>query len=83
MPEGNLNGWSTEATIHGTLKDESCGKKTSVLVYLELKGELGVRGEGGLQAALSLRKFVSQNAVKLLVIIPDFCVTNCELFTVR
>jgi hypothetical protein len=49
VPEGNFNGWSTEATIHGTLKDESCGKKSAVLVYLELKDEFGVRGEGGLR----------------------------------
>lgn len=61
VPEGNSNGWSsTEGTIHITLKDESCGKKTAVLVYLELGDELGVRGEGGLRAALSLRKFVSE-----------------------
>jgi hypothetical protein len=72
VPEGDFNRWSTEGAIHGTVKDESCGKKTAVLVYLELKDELGVRGEGGLQAALSLRKLVSQNAVKLSVIIPDF-----------
>ena len=48
------------------------GKKSAVLTYLELKDELGMRGEGGLQAALSLRKFVSQDAVKLSVIIPEF-----------
>jgi hypothetical protein len=72
VPEGNSNGWSAEGTIHGTIKDDSSGKKTAVLVYLELKDGLGVRGEGGLQAALSLRKFVSQNTVKLPVIIPDF-----------
>ncbi len=39
VPEGNFNGWSTEGTIHETLKDESCGKKTAVLAYLELKDE--------------------------------------------
>ena len=31
---------SAEGTIHGTLQDESCGKKTTVLVHLELKDEL-------------------------------------------
>jgi hypothetical protein len=67
VPEGNFNGWSTEETIHETLKDETCGKKTAALVYLGLKDEFGVREEGGLQAALSLRKFISQNTVKLPV----------------
>jgi hypothetical protein len=52
--EGNFNGWSTEGTIHGTLNDESCRKKTAVLVYMELKDELGLCGEGGLQAALPM-----------------------------
>jgi len=72
VPEGNPNRLSAEGTIHGALKDESCGKKTAILVYLELEDERGVCGEGGLQAALSLRKIVSQNTVKLPVIIPDF-----------
>lgn len=72
VPEGNVNGWSTKGTIHETLKDESFGKKIAVLVYLELKDKPGVSGDGGLQAALSLRKFVSQNSVKSPVIIPDF-----------
>ena len=49
VPETGFNGRSesTEGTIHGTVKDESCGKKSAVLTYLELKGELGMRGEGG------------------------------------
>ncbi|KAI0270891.1 hypothetical protein BGY98DRAFT_1009087 [Russula aff. rugulosa BPL654] len=64
VPERYFNGRSEsmEGTIHGTVKDESCGKKSAVLAYLELKDEVGMRGEGGLQAALSLRKFVSQDA---------------------
>jgi hypothetical protein len=70
VPEGNHNATSTEGTINGTLKDVSCGKKTAVLVYLELENELGF-GEGGLQASLSLRKLVCQNAVKLPAMIPD------------
>jgi hypothetical protein len=74
VPERDFNGRSEsmEGTIHGTVKDESCGKKSAVLAYLELKDKVGMRGEGGLQAALSLRKFVSQDAVKLSVIIPEF-----------
>jgi len=72
VPEGNFNGPSTEGTIHGSLKDEYCGKKTAVLVYMELEVERGVRGGSGLQAALSLRKILSQNAVKLPETIPDF-----------
>ena len=78
VPDGNFNEWpeSTEGTIHGTLKDEFRGKKTAVLVYLELKVGLG---EGGLQAALSLRKFVSRDAVMLSLVLPDFLAltANC------
>ena len=74
VPKGNSSGWSEfmEGTIHVTLKDESCGKKTTVLVFLEFKDGLGLHGEGGLQAILSLCKFVSQNAIKLPVIILNF-----------
>jgi hypothetical protein len=41
------------------------------VAYVELKDELGVRGDGGLQAALSLRKYVVQEHVELLVITLD------------
>jgi hypothetical protein len=34
---------------------------------MELKNELGLRGDGGFQAALSLRKNISLEGVKLLV----------------
>ena len=44
------------------------GNKTAVVAYVELKNELGIHGDGGLQAALSLRKYVAQENVELLVI---------------
>ncbi len=52
-----------DAAICETLEDDSCGKKAGVVAYLELKNELGLRGEAGLQAALSLRKYVCQKDV--------------------
>ena len=52
-----------------------------ILVYLELKDELG---EVGLKAELSLRKFVSQDAVKLPVIAPQLLTFyHWKVFTVR
>jgi hypothetical protein len=43
----------------------------AVVAYVELKNERGIRGDGGLQAALSLRKYVAQEHVKLPVITLD------------
>jgi len=60
-----------DGAICETLEDVSYGKKTAVVAYLELKNELGLRGEAGLQAALSLRKHVSQKNVRLSVITID------------
>jgi hypothetical protein len=60
-----------DGAILETLEDVSYGKKTAVVAYLELKNELGLRGEAGLQAALSLRKHVSQKNVTLSVIVID------------
>ncbi len=57
-----------DGAICETLEDVSHGKKAAVVAYLELKNELGLRGEAGLQAALSLRKHVSQKNVRLSVI---------------
>jgi hypothetical protein len=57
-----------DAAVCETLEDVSCGKKDAVVAYLELKNELGLRGEAGLQAALSLRKHVSQKNVRLPVV---------------
>ncbi len=42
----------------------------AVVAYVELKNELGIRGDGGLQGALSLRKYVAQEHVESLVITP-------------
>jgi hypothetical protein len=39
--------------------------KKAVVAYVELKNELGVRGDGGLQGALSFRKYVAGKDVKL------------------
>lgn len=62
-----------DGAICETLEDVSCGKKAAVVAYLELKNELGLRGEAGLQAALSLRKYVSQKDVRLLITIDLPC----------
>lgn len=56
-----------DCAVLETLEDISYGKKTAVVVYLELKNELGLGGEAELQAALSLRKHVSQKNVTLSV----------------
>jgi hypothetical protein len=60
-----------DAAVCETLEDDSCGKKAAVVAYLELKNELGLRGEAGLQAALSLRKYVCQKDVSLSLIAID------------
>jgi len=60
-----------DGAICETLADASCGKKAAVVAYLELKNELGLRGEAGLQAGLSLRKHVSQKHVRLSVVTLD------------
>jgi hypothetical protein len=71
--EDKSNRLTTEGdgAICETLEDVSYGKKTAVVAYLELKNELGLRGDAGLQAALSLRKHVSQKNVRLFVVIID------------
>jgi len=73
VSEEKSNRLTTEgdAAICETLEDVSYGKKAAVVAYLELKNELGLRGEAGLQAALSLRKHVSQKNVRLSVITFD------------
>ena len=53
-----------DALFHAEIEDTTFGKKKAVAVYLELENELGVRGDGGLQAALSLRKHITQEDVK-------------------
>ena len=65
--DGKSNRLTTEGdgAICETLEDVSCGEKAAVVAYLELKNELGLRGEAGLQAALSLRKYISQKDVRL------------------
>jgi hypothetical protein len=44
---------------------------TAAVAYVLLKNELGIGGDGALQAALSLRKYVAREQVELLVITPD------------
>jgi hypothetical protein len=60
-----------DAIVSKPIENEYFGKKRAAVAYLELKNELGVRGDGGLQAALSLRKYVAQEHVELLVITLD------------
>ena len=68
--DGKSNRLTTEGdgAICETLGDVSYGEKTAVVAYLELKNELGLGGEAGLQAALSLRKHLSQKNVRLSMI---------------
>lgn len=55
-----------DAVVRGPIEHESFVNKTVVLACVELKNELGIRGDGGLQAALSLRRYVAQEHVNLL-----------------
>ena len=63
------NGKPTEAgaIVRKPIENRHFNDKTAVVAYVELKNELGVRGDGGLQAALSFRKYVVQEHVELLV----------------
>lgn len=85
VPEENSNRKSAEgdALVRETIKDEMFGEKKAVLVYIELKNELGMRGDGGLQAALSLRKHIAQKGVKLSMLTLIFYVTDFESAIVR
>jgi hypothetical protein len=68
--------------VQETIQDETFGKK-AVVTYMELKNELGICGDGGLQAALSLRKHVAQKGVKLSMLTLAFYVTDLESAIVR
>ncbi len=61
-PVGKSNRLTTEAgaAICENLEDVSYGENVAVVAYLDLKNELGLRGQAGLRAALSLRKHVSE-----------------------
>jgi hypothetical protein len=74
---------TTEADAVVRKPIENFGNKSAVVAYVELKNELGVRGDGGLQAALSLRKYVVQEHVELLVITLDPRVADLKSFTVQ
>ena len=71
--EDTSNRLTTEGdgAICETLVDVTYGEKTAVVAYLEFKNELGLGGEAGLQAALSLRKHLCQKNVRLSVITID------------
>jgi hypothetical protein len=73
--KGETNKTCTEgdAAIRMTLQDQSHGTKVAVVAYIEFKNELGLRGEGGLQGALSLRKHVAHKDVRLLGLLLTFC----------
>lgn len=49
-----------DAAIRVTLQDQSLGTKQAIVAYIEFKNEIGSHGDGGLQGALSLRKYMSQ-----------------------
>ena len=85
VPGGSSNRKSAEgdALVQETIQDEIFGKKKAVVVYIELKNELGICGDGGLQAALSLRKHVAQKAVKLSILTLACHVTDLEWVIVR
>jgi hypothetical protein len=85
VPEENFNRKSADgvALVQETMQDEIFGKNKAVVVYMELKNELGIRGDGGLQAALSLRKHVAQKAVKLFMLTLTFYVTDLKWAIVR
>jgi len=72
VPDVKSKRKSTEAdaVVQEPIKDETFGKKKAVLAYIELKNELG-SGDGGLQAALSLRKHIAQKAVESFMITLD------------
>jgi hypothetical protein len=72
-----------DALVLETIRDKTYGEKKAVITYMELKNELGIRGDGLLQAALSLRKHVAQKAVKLSMIILAFYVTDLESAILR
>ncbi len=55
-----------DALFRVNIEDETFGQKEAIVVYMELKNELGSGGDGGLQAALSLRKYVTQESVSHL-----------------
>ena len=48
------------------IEDTEFGKKNAVAIYLELKNGLSLSRDGGLQATLSLRKHITQDAVSHL-----------------
>jgi hypothetical protein len=54
------------------IENHYLGSKMAAVAYrdVELKNEPGIREDGWLQAALSLRKYVAQEHVELLVITP-------------
>jgi hypothetical protein len=85
VPIGSPNRKSAEGDplVQETIQDEIFGKKKAVEVYIELKNELGIRGDGGLQAALSLRKHIAQKTVKLSMLTLAFYVTDLESAIVR
>jgi hypothetical protein len=66
--KSNRKTTEADAIVSKPIENDYFGKKRAAVAYLELKNELGVRGDGGLQAALSLRKYVAQEHVELLVI---------------
>jgi hypothetical protein len=72
-PEVKSNKYSAEggAVVQELIRDETFGKKNAVVAYIELNNELGLSGDGGLRAALSLRKHIAQQAVELFMITLD------------
>jgi hypothetical protein len=65
---------TTEAgtLVYGPSGQLSSNNKKVVVAYVELKNELGICGDGALQAALTLRKCVAQKRAELPVIVQPF-----------
>ncbi|KAH9942731.1 hypothetical protein B0H21DRAFT_867599 [Amylocystis lapponica] len=60
---GRVLGIKIEDVEHGQLA-RTYGKKEGIYVCLDIKNEPGIDGNGGLQGALTLRKFVAQHKYK-------------------
>jgi hypothetical protein len=57
-----------DGLIQEVIEDETHGTKEAVVAYIGLENEIRLCGDGGLQAALSLRKHVARKEVELFMI---------------
>ena len=54
-----------DAVVGKPIENPYFDNKSAVVAYVELKNGLGIRGDGGLQVALSLRRYLAQEHVEL------------------